>query len=147
MRTNKRPFSSRVWLYKPDFYFHRWSPFWFGDDEYHWKTLVVGWNFTGQIVIALWPFTGCDEEGCWEDLPWMETYPGWPVTMNDWPPPRPHPEQECGDPSDCYYHSEMWHTYNGCICAWERAGTYAGVYPRKFNRKCPVPYHGNINLH
>lgn len=80
----RRPWRARVWFYKPDFYWHRWSPIWFGDDEYHWRTVVLGWNVTGQVVIALWPFRHCDTEGCWEDLPEMEGYPGWPTTMHDY---------------------------------------------------------------
>ena len=83
----KRPLRDRVWFYKPTMYWYGFKslrPFWFGDDEYHWRTLVLGWNPTGQIVIALSPFKGCDKAGCWEDLPAMKDYPGYPVSVHEW---------------------------------------------------------------
>jgi hypothetical protein len=44
----------KPWFYKPVWGFYRWTPFWLGGDEFCRRTLVVGWDFTGQIVIPLW---------------------------------------------------------------------------------------------
>ena len=86
----RRPWKERVWFYKPEFYWYSWrglKPIWFGDDEFHWKTIVIGWNPTGQIVIALRPFKPkeCEDSGCSEFMP--TDYPGWPITVHDWPVP------------------------------------------------------------
>jgi hypothetical protein len=43
---------SRVWFYRPQWWFQRWSPIWTSSDEYGRRTLVIGWCVTGQIVIA-----------------------------------------------------------------------------------------------
>jgi hypothetical protein len=47
---------TRFWFYRPSWYFYRFSPVWFGNDEWNRKTIVLGWNVTGQLVIALWTF-------------------------------------------------------------------------------------------
>ena len=50
---------SRVWFYRPSWYFGgwnwwvRWMPAWFGSDEIGRRTLVLGHNVTGQVVIAV----------------------------------------------------------------------------------------------
>lgn len=54
-RIRKIP-KSRVWFYQPAWYWFGWgtlSPVLFGHDEYARRTVVVGWTFTGRIVIAL----------------------------------------------------------------------------------------------
>lgn len=56
---------SRFWFYRPSVHWYGWKalrPFWFGDDEFHRKTVVIGWNPTGQVVIALWRFRNCGED-------------------------------------------------------------------------------------
>lgn len=80
----RRPWRARAWFYRPEWFWHTGKPFWFGDDEYHWRTLVIGWTFTGRIIIALRPFTlaECERLGC--DLDPARTYPGWPVNLYDW---------------------------------------------------------------
>lgn len=48
---------NRVWLYSPEVWWHGWRtlrPVHMSEDEYNRRTLVIGWNFTGQVVIALW---------------------------------------------------------------------------------------------
>ena len=77
----KRPWKERIWFQKPDWFFYRWSPIWFGDDEYHWKVLVLGWNVTGTVCIALRPFRDVEcDSWCWE----LKDYPGWPVDFYTW---------------------------------------------------------------
>ena len=44
----------RVWFHTPGETYNRVSPLWVGNDEYHRRTLVIGWGFTGQAVVALW---------------------------------------------------------------------------------------------
>jgi hypothetical protein len=57
----------RFWFYKPCWYFGgwnwwvRWMPIWLGGDEYCRRTLVLGHNVTGQLVIALWQCRGCED--------------------------------------------------------------------------------------
>jgi len=41
----------------------------------------------------------------------------------------PHPPNECGDPSDCPQHAEMWWTYNGCTCTWSDKGEVVDFAP------------------
>jgi hypothetical protein len=54
------------WFYKPEFSWGRFSPVWLGGDEWCRRTLVFGWNFTGQIVIPLWYCRGeCVDEDGW----------------------------------------------------------------------------------
>jgi len=53
------------WFYPPTLYWYGWRTlrlFWLGDDEWCRRTLVLGWNITGQIVIPLRECRGC--EGC-----------------------------------------------------------------------------------
>lgn len=86
--SSKRPIRKRIWFYKPAWprdgegfsLKHDFQPFSLGDDEYHWRTLVIGTNLTGQIVIALHEFK-CDD--CDEGCP-PKDYPGWPVTIYDY---------------------------------------------------------------
>jgi hypothetical protein len=42
----------RVWFYRPQRWFY-WNPLLLGHDEFARRTLVIGWPFTGQVVIAL----------------------------------------------------------------------------------------------
>jgi hypothetical protein len=58
---------SRVWLWKPQWYWHGWStlnPVFIGHDEYARRTLMLGWTITGRIIIALWH---CGSEECYRD--------------------------------------------------------------------------------
>ncbi len=62
----RRPLRTRVWFWKPQWYWHGWktlSPVMFGDDQWHYKTLVLGWTVTGRVIIALYEFRDgkCDE--------------------------------------------------------------------------------------
>jgi hypothetical protein len=46
----------RVWLWKPQFYWHGWRtllPISFGGDEWDRRTLMFGFTVTGRIIIAL----------------------------------------------------------------------------------------------
>jgi hypothetical protein len=43
----------RFWFYRPEWYEGAWSPVYVGHDEYSRRTLMLGWPFTGRIVIAL----------------------------------------------------------------------------------------------
>lgn len=43
----------RVWFHRPQIWWPRWTPVWFGHDEFARRTLVIGWTFTGQVIIAL----------------------------------------------------------------------------------------------
>ena len=67
---SKRP-GRCPWFYKPELYWGRWSPVWLGGDEFCRRTLVIGWNFTGQIIIPLWycrtPDPTWDVCGCGPD--------------------------------------------------------------------------------
>lgn len=40
---------NRPWFYKP-YLDWKWSPIWFGGDEFMRRTLVIGFPWTGQIV-------------------------------------------------------------------------------------------------
>ena len=42
----------RVWFNRPQIWWPRWTPIWRSHDEYGRHTLVIGWTFTGQIIIA-----------------------------------------------------------------------------------------------
>jgi hypothetical protein len=92
----KRPLRSRIWFYRPELYWYGWKtlrPFWFGDDEYHWKTVVLGWNLFGQVVFAMRPFRPkeCEVADCIEFMP--AGYPGWPIAIHDWPEPFDYGEE------------------------------------------------------
>lgn len=56
----------RAWLYRPEWYWGNWrrhecwSPVWLGGDEWCRRTLVIGWAFTGRLIIALRHCQGCD---------------------------------------------------------------------------------------
>ena len=81
----KRPWSKRIWFYKPEFYRYFWWRLWFmGNDEYHWETICIGFPWTGQVVIATKPFPleECDED-CYT-YSHIERYPGWPLDLYDW---------------------------------------------------------------
>lgn len=54
----------RVWFYPPQWWWPQWSPITRGHDEYARYTLVIGWTFTGQIVIATGP---CGDPECEEE--------------------------------------------------------------------------------
>lgn len=44
----------RVWFYKPTLWWYGWRtllPVWRGGDEWGRRTIVIGWNFTGQVVV------------------------------------------------------------------------------------------------
>ncbi len=43
----------RFWFYRPEWYFPTWKPIWLGGDEYYRRTIVIGYNVTGQLVIAV----------------------------------------------------------------------------------------------
>lgn len=43
----------RVWFCRPQIWWPRLSPVWISHDEYARRTLVIGWTFTGQVIIAL----------------------------------------------------------------------------------------------
>lgn len=48
---------SRVWFWGPSWYWHGWGtlvPVNVGEDEFGRRTLVLGWTFTGRVLIALW---------------------------------------------------------------------------------------------
>ena len=51
------------WFYKPQWYFPRRPPVWLGGDEWCRRTLVLGWNVTGQIIIPLRECRGCEDCG------------------------------------------------------------------------------------
>jgi len=47
--------TGRVWLYRPELHWFGWmtlAPVMFGGDEYGRRTVVLGWNLLGQVVIA-----------------------------------------------------------------------------------------------
>lgn len=44
---------SRVWFYRPQIWWPRWSPVWISHDEFARNVLVIGWTFTGRVIIAL----------------------------------------------------------------------------------------------
>ncbi len=67
-----RPLRTRVWFYRPTLNRGRWSPLRFGDDEYHYKTLVLGWEWTGQVVVALWEFDNADCDEFCPVNPWQQ---------------------------------------------------------------------------
>lgn len=115
----KRPWRSRVWFYKPqlplfvlnildDYEWKQptlrerlWSlvPLARAGDEFNWHTVVIGWNITGQIVIATRGCTGkgrCAEELADEDIPdhFVLASP-WPVDAFG------HNHVECDNP-ECY---------------------------------------------
>jgi hypothetical protein len=49
------PKPGRVWFYRPTFYWHGWStliPAHRGHDEFARLTFMLGWPFTGRMVIA-----------------------------------------------------------------------------------------------
>lgn len=75
----KRPWKDRVWFYPPQI-FMDWRLFWLGDDEYHYRTLVIGFPFTGQIVIAFKEMTCTEDDDCLFD----PDYPGWPIDYYTW---------------------------------------------------------------
>lgn len=46
----------RFWFYPPELYWFGWQtliPVYFGGDEFGRPTVVLGWMFTGRIVIAI----------------------------------------------------------------------------------------------
>lgn len=95
---SKRPLRSRVWFYKPTLYWYGWPtlrPFWRGGDEFNWHTLVIGWNLTGQVIIATRP---CDGTGrCADDLADPD-----PILATEWPVDvHGHNHVECHEP-ECY---------------------------------------------
>jgi hypothetical protein len=51
----------RVWFYRPQWWWPTWSPITRGHDEYARLTLVIGWTFTGRIVIAT---RACGDADC-----------------------------------------------------------------------------------
>lgn len=82
----KRPWKSRVWVYKPQWDWDwpwikawAWKITYSGGDEYDWHTRVFGFPWTGQIVVATKHCDGlgrCKEEA--EEL-----------GLTDWPNLRP----------------------------------------------------------
>jgi hypothetical protein len=72
--TGARP-DRRPWLYRPELHWFGWKtllPAWLGGDEWCRRTLVVGWNFTGQVVIPLRYCRGCEHCGPeWVDGTWV----------------------------------------------------------------------------
>lgn len=59
---------SRFWFYKPELYWYGWKtllPFGKGSDEWCRFTIVIGWNFTGQIIIPYRQCRGCEDCGRW----------------------------------------------------------------------------------
>lgn len=102
-----RPWRSRFWFYRPTLYWYGWAslrPFWFGGDEFNWHTLVIGWNLTGQLVIATRP---CDGTGkCAADLADPDIRPE-EILASPWPVDAfGHDHVECHD-LDCYCREEI----------------------------------------
>lgn len=57
----------RVWFYKPEWYWGGWRrlfPVWTSHDEYSRETLVLGWDITGQVIIAT---RYCGDADCYAD--------------------------------------------------------------------------------
>ena len=79
MKRIKRPLKTRIWYMKGD----SWQGPWLfkGDDEYHYKTQVIGTPLTGFLVIAYRKFNRNDCDGFCDDL-FDLGYPGWPVDVN-----------------------------------------------------------------
>ena len=53
------PYKSRVWFYPAGLSPSWWRnlrPGWFGGDEFYRKTIVIGFPWTGEMVVALWQF-------------------------------------------------------------------------------------------
>lgn len=50
----------RAWFYRPYLYWD-WAPIRRGHDEFARNTIVIGWPFTGRIIIAL---GFCGEQEC-----------------------------------------------------------------------------------
>lgn len=58
---------SMLWFYRPERYFPSWRgliPFSIGHDGYARRTVVIGWTFSGRIVIAL---GYCGKQDCYVD--------------------------------------------------------------------------------
>lgn len=58
----KRPWKNRIWFWKPDFWlgWDMFKPFFTGGDEFDWHTVVIGFPWTGRIIIATRP---CPQTG------------------------------------------------------------------------------------
>lgn len=68
----RRVRKSRVWFYRPSWWFDGWSPIAVSHDEFSRRTLVVGWAVTGRIIIAL---GYCGDPECYaESLRWLDVY-------------------------------------------------------------------------
>ena len=53
-----------VWFYKPELYWRGWRgliPFYLGGDEYNRHTFVLGWSFTGEMVVV---YKRCKQGHC-----------------------------------------------------------------------------------
>lgn len=64
----RNPWKKRIWFYRPYRGIGWWNlrPVWFGNDEFHRKTIVLGFPWTGEAVIALWHFKQpCECEPFW----------------------------------------------------------------------------------
>lgn len=51
----------RVWFFRPQWSRPEWSPITRGHDDHARWNLVIGWSFTGQIVIAT---RSCGDPDC-----------------------------------------------------------------------------------
>ena len=53
----------RLWAYRPQvgLGWRNLRPMWLGNDQYHRRTLVLGFPWTGELVVALREF---DRDGC-----------------------------------------------------------------------------------
>lgn len=73
----KKPayYPSKVWFWKPEARILRPFPFWIGHDEYARKTLVLGYPFTGRVIIA---YKDCQSDECSEEREqrekWIQRY-------------------------------------------------------------------------
>lgn len=99
----RRPWRERVWFYKPQIFksWHMLDPWSHGGDEFNWHCLIIGFPWTGQIIIATKPCTG--EGKCGEDLLDPDMKPEW-ILASEWPldtygHDHSKPESECTNPN------------------------------------------------
>jgi len=68
-RLRRCPCPRWPWFWEPCLYWYgltTLSPVHLGNDEYHRRTIMLGWTITGRVIIPLWHFRGpCDPETPW----------------------------------------------------------------------------------